>query len=66
MGMHDLAKGFSAWSGSRDPSEIFTLLEATFNSFDKIAKQRGAYKVETVGDSYVGMYAEVVVSLGQI
>ena len=46
--------GFSAWSSSRDPSEIFSLLEATFSKFDKIAKQRGAYKVETVGDCYIG------------
>ncbi|CAB9496230.1 cyclase soluble subunit alpha-3 [Seminavis robusta] len=45
--------GFSAWSASRDPSEIFTLLEAVFSTFDKIATRRGAYKVETVGDTYI-------------
>ena len=39
----------------REPSQVFTLLEAVYNEFDAIAKQRGVYKVETVGDCYVAV-----------
>lgn len=47
--------GFSAWASLRDPDEIFTLLEAAFSAFDRIAKLRGAYKVDTSGDSYLAV-----------
>jgi class 3 adenylate cyclase len=47
--------GFTAWSSTRQPSEVFTLLEAIFNSFDTIARQLGVYKVETIGDCYVAV-----------
>lgn len=42
-------KGFTAWSSVREPSQVFTLLEVLFSSFDRIAKRRKVYKVETVG-----------------
>jgi hypothetical protein len=45
--------GFTAWSSSRQPSEVFHLLEAVYNGFDKIAHDHGVFKVETIGDSYV-------------
>jgi class 3 adenylate cyclase len=45
--------GFTAWSSVREPSQVFTLLEAVYNSFDKIAKRRRVFKVETIGDCYV-------------
>ena len=48
--------GFTAWSSVREPSQVFTLLELLFNSFDNIAKRRRVFKVETVGDCYVGVY----------
>lgn len=48
--------GFTAWSSVRDPSQVFTLLELLFNSFDIIAKRRRVFKVETVGDCYVGQF----------
>lgn len=45
--------GFTAWSSSRTPQEVFTLLETIFRGFDKICKERGVFKVETQGDSFV-------------
>lgn len=32
----------------------FILLESIFGSFDKLAKKRRVFKIETVGDCYVG------------
>jgi Adenylate and Guanylate cyclase catalytic domain len=46
--------GFTAWSSMRDPHQVFTLLESIFQAFDALAKKRGVYKVETIGDCYVG------------
>jgi len=37
--------GFTAWSASREPTQVFTLLETIYNSFDVIAKRRGVFKV---------------------
>eukprot|EP00934_Nitzschia_sp_Nitz4_P005383 Nitzschia sp. Nitz4//scaffold17_size182527//44169//48060//NITZ4_001838-RA/size182527-augustus-gene-0.14-mRNA-1//-1//CDS//3329539292//5373//frame0 len=45
--------GFSAWASEREPSQVFTLLETFFTSFDTIARRLGVFKVETVGDVYV-------------
>jgi len=45
--------GFTAWSSVREPTQVFTLLETLFQAFDKIAKKRRVFKVETVGDCYV-------------
>ena len=36
----------------REPSQVFLLLEAVYDSFDKIAKKNGVFKVETIGDCY--------------
>jgi class 3 adenylate cyclase len=47
--------GFTAWSSLRDPSQVFTLLESVYQAFDKIARKRGVFKVETIGDSYVAV-----------
>lgn len=52
--MLDLA-GFTAWSSVREPTQVFSLLETVFASFDEIAKRRKVYKVETVGDQYVAV-----------
>jgi class 3 adenylate cyclase len=41
--------GFSAWASEREPSQVFTLLETFFTSFDTIARRLGVFKVETVG-----------------
>ena len=32
---------FTAWSSVREPSQVFTLLELVYNSFDKLGKQIG-------------------------
>jgi class 3 adenylate cyclase len=45
--------GFTAWSSTREPHQVFQLLETIYGAFDKIAKHRGVFKVETVGDCYV-------------
>ena len=72
--------GFTAWSSLREPTQVFTLLENIYHSFDqyvtfallscfvlfhfsqkpspflfRIARKRGVFKVETVGDSYVAV-----------
>jgi class 3 adenylate cyclase len=47
--------GFTAWSSAREPSQVFVLLESIFHEFDIIAKRRGVYKVETVGDCYMAV-----------
>ena len=36
--------GFTAWSSTREPTEVFTLLETLYRNFDMIAKQRRVYK----------------------
>mmetsp|Transcript_1046 Transcript_1046/g.2212 ORF Transcript_1046/g.2212 Transcript_1046/m.2212 type:complete len:1145 (-) Transcript_1046:169-3603(-) len=47
--------GFTAWSSKREPTQVFELLEAVYGAFDEIAKRRGVFKVETVGDCYVAV-----------
>ncbi|CAB9511628.1 Receptor-type guanylate cyclase gcy [Seminavis robusta] len=47
--------GFTAWSSTRDPAHVFTLLETIYQAFDTIAKKRNVFKVETIGDSYVAV-----------
>ena len=47
--------GFTAWSSVRDPSQVFSLLEAVYKAFDDIASRRRVFKVETVGDCYVAV-----------
>lgn len=43
--------GFTAWSSVREPSQVFTLLETVYASFDKAAKALTVFKVETIGKS---------------
>jgi len=47
--------GFTAWSSVREPCMVFTLLETLYQAFDKVAKRRRIFKVETVGDCYVAV-----------
>eukprot|EP00529_Nitzschia_sp_RCC80_P000573 CAMPEP_0113454706 /NCGR_PEP_ID=MMETSP0014_2-20120614/8002_1 /TAXON_ID=2857 /ORGANISM="Nitzschia sp." /LENGTH=867 /DNA_ID=CAMNT_0000346121 /DNA_START=168 /DNA_END=2771 /DNA_ORIENTATION=- /assembly_acc=CAM_ASM_000159 len=47
--------GFTAWSRTREPKDVFTLLENTYSAFDVLAKRRRVFKVETVGDCYVAV-----------
>ncbi|CAB9505094.1 Receptor-type guanylate cyclase gcy [Seminavis robusta] len=48
----DLA-GFTKFSASRKPEDVFYLLETLYQAFDKIATRRKVFKVETIGDCYV-------------
>jgi hypothetical protein len=43
--------GFTAWSSTREPCQVFMLLQAIYQAFDKIASKRRVFKVETIGDS---------------
>ena len=43
---------------------MFTLLEAVFQGFDSIAKRQGVFKVETIGDCYVGTWKNTVCVFG--
>jgi class 3 adenylate cyclase len=47
--------GFTAWSSTREPFQVFQLLETLYGAFDEIAQRRRVFKVETVGDSYVAV-----------
>jgi class 3 adenylate cyclase len=48
-------QGFTSWSASRDPTQVFTLLQTLYHAFDVLAARHGVYKIETIGDSYVGV-----------
>jgi class 3 adenylate cyclase len=47
--------GFTAWSSTRGPEHVFTLLETVYQAFDKAAKLRKVFKVETIGDCYLAV-----------
>jgi class 3 adenylate cyclase len=47
--------GFTAWSSTREPSQVFILLQTLFQCFDNLAKKRKVFKVETIGDCYVAV-----------
>jgi class 3 adenylate cyclase len=47
--------GFTKWSSTREPVEVFELLETLYQAFDDIAVRRGVFKVETIGDCYVAV-----------
>lgn len=42
--------GFTAWSSTREPSQVFTLLETIYQAFDEIAANCRIFKVEAIGD----------------
>ena len=37
--------GFTSWCSKREPADVFKLLEAIFNSFDRLAERHGIFKV---------------------
>jgi Adenylate and Guanylate cyclase catalytic domain len=47
--------GFTKWSSSREPNQVFYLLETVYAGFDGLAKLHGVFKIETIGDSYVAV-----------
>ena len=48
-------EGFTAWSSTREPAQVFVLLQTVYQAFDTLAKRRKVFKVETIGDSYVAV-----------
>lgn len=50
----DIAE-FTFWSSTREPSQVFFLLESVYGLFDKLAEKRHVFKVETIGDSYLAV-----------
>jgi class 3 adenylate cyclase len=47
--------GFTLWSSTRTPVQVFELLETVYKAFDAIAVRRNVFKVETIGDCYVAV-----------
>jgi Adenylate and Guanylate cyclase catalytic domain len=47
--------GFTNWSSSRQPTQVFQLLETLFAKFDALAKIHRVFKIETIGDCYVAV-----------
>lgn len=48
--------GFTSWSSMREPSQVFMLLEAVYETFDKILRRfESVAKAEVTGDSYVAV-----------
>jgi uncharacterized membrane protein YjgN (DUF898 family) len=49
--------GFTAWSSVREPSQVFTLLETLFHSFDGTAKRRRVFKGKFMAAAYFYLFA---------
>ncbi|GKY98676.1 hypothetical protein MPSEU_000823900 [Mayamaea pseudoterrestris] len=47
--------GFTAFASERPPEQVFQLLQAVYQAFDKAARKRHVFKVETIGDCYVAV-----------
>ncbi|KAL7571854.1 hypothetical protein ACA910_002930 [Epithemia clementina (nom. ined.)] len=47
--------GFTRWSSTRSPTQVFQLLETIYGAFDSLAERRKVFKVETIGDCYVAV-----------
>lgn len=47
--------GFTSWSATRGPTEVFQLLETLYGAFDALAQRKGVFKIETIGDCYVAV-----------
>ena len=55
--------GFTAWSSTREPSQVFTLLEGLYAEFDRIAAKRRVFKVRTVQKLAVNIPRNYMVKL---
>jgi Adenylate and Guanylate cyclase catalytic domain len=55
--------GFTAWSATRTPEQVFELLERVYSAFDEIADRRKVFKVETIGDCYVAVVCIVTLCI---
>jgi Adenylate cyclase, family 3 (some proteins contain HAMP domain) len=50
--------GFTQFSSSRQPQEVVEFISEIFNKFDVLTDKYDIYKVETVGDAYIGGQAD--------
>jgi Adenylate and Guanylate cyclase catalytic domain len=57
-------EGFTAWSSTREPFQVFSFLESLFGAFDKLAAKHRIYKVETVGGVWNWLFAMACVLTG--
>ncbi|CAB9503263.1 Receptor-type guanylate cyclase gcy [Seminavis robusta] len=44
-----------AWSSTREPAQVFVLLQSLYQAYDVLAKRRRVFKVETIGDCYMAV-----------
>ena len=44
-----LRADFTSWSSTREPAQVFVLLQTIYQAFDVIAKRHKVFKVETIG-----------------
>lgn len=47
--------GFTPWSSTRDPSQVFILLQTIYQAFDVIAKRSRVFKVESKSNEMIGV-----------
>ena len=47
--------GFTIWSKSLQPTQVFRFLEQVYARFDSICEDRGIINVKTIGDAYVAV-----------
>jgi class 3 adenylate cyclase len=47
--------GFTHWSATREPVQVFCLLQEIYSAMDKSAKNYNVFKVETIGDCYMAV-----------
>ena len=52
--------GFTKWSSTRQPEQVFQLLEALFKEFDAAASKWCVFKVETIGDCYMAVVRTIL------
>jgi len=45
--------GFTAFARTKMPEEVVCVVNGLFSIFDRSVEQRGAYKMETIGDAYI-------------
>ena len=47
-------EGFASWSSTQEPPKVFDLLDIVYGQFESMVKRRRIFKVDTVGDCFVG------------
>ena len=47
--------GFHAWSSTRDPEQVFQLLEAVFSQFDELAAFSDILRIDATADAYIAV-----------